>query len=478
MKAVLKNMGWMMMSLAVVGVAIPAIAADPKVKLSFAELQQRKKIYDDTTPLIKNLPVADVIGTDAYAKLTFNQEEMKKVWADVVGFKAPDVVGKIAPEIKPGAYTWQDRDRLPFKALMIPDHYNRMRAGGPPHVGNFAKFTVVPTRQYFWALPIGKATKENAGKTRQDDKGYLVEESYVSGLPFPVPSGPHKAMQIMYNWEKRYLNSDNYMVFARAMTFNKKLEVDYDGQNLTHYLRTQGRLLQQPFGWYDARAKESRESMAFMTASLSPRDVYGNVVSLQSYTDIEKDSQFMIYISGLRRIRKLSASDTQDTMGGQDLIYEDSDGFNQKISPTRFPYKFEVVEEREFLVPGYTLDGSTTMGSVMKEFINFEFERRPVYVLKLTSLDNNFVYSSRKVYVDKETFLILATESYDLKGRLFRTIDQSFAFYPEMGMMVMNDFLAKDHIDSHSTYLKGFGVPAPQLTRGDFGLQSMGKWGK
>ena len=361
---------------------------------------------------------------------------------------------------------------------MIPDHYNRMRAGGPPHAGNFAKFTVVPTRQYFWALPIAKATKANAGKIKQDDKGYLIEDSYVSGVPFPVPSGPHKAMQIMYNWEKRYAQSENYMVFARAMTFSKNLDVDYDGHNLTHYLRTQGRVLQPPFGWYDARAKENRESVAFMTASLTPRDVYGNVVSLQNYADIAKDSQFMIYISGLRRARKLSASDTQDPMGGQDLIYEDSDGFNQKISPTRFPYKFEVVEEREFLVPGYTLDGSTTMDAKTKEYVNFEFERRPLYVLKLTSLDSNFVYSSRKVYIDKETFLLLATESYDQKGRLFRTVDQVWGFYPEMGMMTMNDFLAKDHIDNHSTYLKGFGVPAPHLTRADFSLQSMAKWGK
>jgi len=479
MNTLFKNVGWALGSLAMMCLVAPlAGAADNMVNLTFGELEKRKKIFDDPTPLIKTLPVSAVLKPQQLAKLTFDQEAMKTAWADLVGFKAPDVVGKIAPEIKPGTYTYQDRDRLPFKSLMIPDHYNRMRAGGPPHIGAFAKVTVVPTRQYYWALPVAKASKANVGKTKQTDKGYMVEDSYVSGYPFPQPSGPHKAMQIVYNWDKRYINSDNYLMFSRVVGFNKSLDIDFDGLNLTHYLRLQGRVLEEPFGWYDARAKEKGESMALMTVALAPRDLYGNVVTLQNYASSDNDSQFMIYISGLRRARKLSGSDTQDAMGGQDLIYEDGDGFSQKISPTRYPYKYELVEEREFLVPAYTLDGSTTMTKDKKEFVNFEFERRPLYVLKLTSLDTNFVYSSRKMYFDKETLLLVATESYDQKGRLFRTVDQTFAFYPEMGMMVMNDFLAKDHIDMHSTYIKGFGVPAPHLRREDFSLQSMSKYGK
>jgi len=479
MKTVLKNAGWVLTSLAVMSAVAPlATAADTKVSLSFAELEKRKKIYDDPTPIVKSLPIADVVKPEAVAKLTFDIEAMKKAWAEVVGFKSPDVVGKISPEIKPGTYTFQDRDRLPFKALMIPDDYNRFRAGAVPHAGNFAKITVVPTRQYYWALPIAKATKANAGKAKQDAKGYMADETYVSGYPFPQPSGPNKAMQIMYNWEKRYSLSDNYTLYARIFAFNKSLEKDFEGLNMNQYLRLQGRALQEPLGWYDSRAKSNNEAFANISVAVAPRDLYGNVVSLQTYANPEKNSQFMIYISGLRRARKLSGSDTQDALAGQDLIYEDGDGFNQKISQTRYPYKYELLEEREYLVPGYTLDGSTTMSKDKKEFVNFEFERRPVYVVKLTSLDTNFVYSSRKLYFDKETFQLLATENYDQKGRLYRTASTTSAFYPDMGMLVLSDFLGKDHIDAHSTYIKGFAVPAPQLTRDDFSLQSMSKHGK
>jgi hypothetical protein len=165
-------------------------------------------------------------------------------------------------------------------------------------------------------------------------------------------------------------------------------------------------------------------------------------------------------------------------MGGQDLIYEDADGFNQKISPDRYPYIYEVVGEREFLIPAYTLDGATTIDSKTKEFANFEFERRPLYVLKLTQQDENFVYGQRTIYVDKETFIILYTEAYDQKGNLYRTINQNFAFFPEQGMFIMNDFLARDHLDLHSTYIKSYGVPAPNLTRDDFSLKELAKRGK
>jgi len=459
--------------------ASPKEVGSGKVKLSFSELQKRKKMYDDPTPLLKTLPMSDLLKPEDLAKLVFDQEAMKKAWVDAIGFKAPDVVGKIAPEIKPGNYTYQDRDSLPFKSLMIPDHYNRFTNAQPKHVGNFSKIKVVPTRQYYWALPIAKATKANAGKTKQDAAGYMIQDSYVSGYPFPVPSGPNKAMQIMYNWEKRYISSDNFMLYIRILGVNKSLNVDFDGLNLNHSLRLQGRVLQEPFGWYDERAKKNNESISTVVVAVEPRDFYGNVVSLQSYANAEKDNQFMIYISGLRRARKLSGSDTQDAMQGQDLIFEDGDGgFNQKMSPTRYPYKYELLEEREFLIPGYTLDGSTTISKDKKEYVNFEFERRPIYVVKLTSIDTNFIYSYRKLYFDKETFMLLATENYDNKGRLYRTAEQTFGFYPDMGMLVVTDLLAKDHIDTHSTYTKAFGLPAPHLTRDDFSFQSMSKHGK
>ena len=75
-----------------------------------------------------------------YSMLCFDIEKMKDLWAELIGFKASEVVGKIAPEIKPGKYSYADKGKHPgLKELMIPLQYERFKPGEPPHVGSTAQ---------------------------------------------------------------------------------------------------------------------------------------------------------------------------------------------------------------------------------------------------------------------------------------------------------------------------------------------------
>lgn len=452
-----------------------SVRAQEIYKLTFNDIQKAKAFYDDPRPIYQELNYKKVLPPEVYNKLVFDQEKMKEAWAEVVGFKAPDVVGKVAPEIKPGTYTHADKEKYPFKELMFPALYKRFAPGAPPHIGNFSEIKVVPTRQYYWALPIAEATKKNMGQTKLNDQGYLIYDSYVAGIPFPKPEGNFKPQQIMYNWEKRYLNGENYYYFIEDRGFTKDFREDFESLMEMKSLKFEGRVLMEPKGWFDERAKKSKEGRANINVAYSPRDLFGNAVFSLTYLDPNKSDLFMIYLNAMRRVRKLSATDTQDPMGGQDLIYEDGDGFFQKLSATRYPYKYELIAEEEYLVPSYTLDGSGYLSSKGKELKNFEFERRPVYVVKLTQLDRNFVYGYRVLYFDKETFILLFTENYDQKGRLYRTTDLHYLFTPEMGMFTLANMLCKDHIDLHSMYWKGFNVPAPMIGRDDLNIGSMVK---
>ena len=132
-----------------------------------------------------------------------------------------------------------------------------------------------------------------------------------------------------------------------------------------------------------------------------------------------------------------------------------------------------MIAEREYLIPAYSLDGSGTFKSEGKEFLEYEFERRPVYVMKLTQLDPSYVYSYRIQYYDKETFRLLCTENYDQKGRLYRTLDERQYFNPEMGIFTLNDILYHDHVDLHSSWQRGYCVPAPMVTRDDVSVRQM-----
>ena len=449
-----------------------------KYELGIKELEKFKKPIDDPAPFYTNIAgFKKIMPPEAYKKVTYDVETMKRVWAEAVGFKAPDVTGKIHPEIKPGKYTYRDKTKYPFDKMMWKHMYDRFQptpTSGKRHVGNFTEIEIVPTRQYYHPLPVAEATKQHMGAVKQTKDGYIMNETYTAGLPFPRPSGPHKAQQIMYNWDKSY-NLDGEFYWEHVYGYTGDLRNDYEGMATAYCVRMQGRVKVEPLGWLDGRAKEQQEIRAFQYMSQAPRDLYGNITSQLYYIDANRPDLFLMYINSIRRIRKLTASDTQDPAVGQDMIYEDWQGFSQKLSPKRYPFKYEVIAESEFLVP-ITTDGSpylsTGDGHTLK---NLKFERRPCWVVQLTELDKNFVYSKRIFWMDKEILYPFHIENYDQKGRLYRTYDAIWGFIPEMGTYNQFHTLALDFVDTHSTAYHSYSYPALWLGRSDVSLGAMTK---
>ncbi len=439
---------------------------------TWSELEKHKKFFDDPRPVLKEFGIKRFFPKELYDKLTFDQEKMKALWAELVGFKAPDVVGKIHPEIKPGKYTYKDVQANPaFKDLFIPDLYKRI---GPPagnHVGNFTEFEIIPTRQYYYSLPIAEMTKNNTNKSKLDAKGYLVEHSWEGGFPFPKPAGQFKAQQVMYNIDLGgiYVNyNQNCYMITRLLGYNGSRKVDFDGKIGVKRITLAGRALMEPSGFFDARAKQLGELDVTNIFFEAPRDQAGQVVQQTRYLDPEKPTQNLVYIPAFRRVRKMSGTDTQDAIGGQDVIYDDNGGWSQKQTPNRYPYKYEVLEEREFLTIANTTDGSETVDGKTFNLKGVRLERRPMYVIKLTQLDKNYVYSYRLVYIDKENFLNLHIANYDQKGRLYRTWTSPVAWLPEAGQFLWWAIpnLAMDHVDKHTTVEVPWVFPAA-YTRDD-----------
>ncbi|HSB07422.1 MAG TPA: hypothetical protein VLK23_19770, partial [Thermodesulfobacteriota bacterium] len=120
-----------------------------KYELGMKELEKYKAPVDDPAPFYKNIEgFKKIMPPDVYKKVTYDVEAMKRVWAEAVGFRAPDVVGKVFPEIKPGKYTYQDKAKLPFDKMMWKHLYDRFNAppkSGPRHVCYFTEIEIVPT---------------------------------------------------------------------------------------------------------------------------------------------------------------------------------------------------------------------------------------------------------------------------------------------------------------------------------------------
>jgi len=204
--------------------------AGKKFKPSFQRWYEEKVFFDDPRPLLKNYSLQEIIPPQDYAKMVFNAADMSNNWEQTIGFKTPDIVGKIAPEIVPGRYSFRDKEKYPgLEELMLPLHCQRFNPGGPPFACNFAEIEVVPTRQIYPPLPAIEATLKNMGKTKQDGQGYMIDSSYLNGYPFLRPSGPFKAQQVVYNFQERYVCGDHGIyALQRGKTWDKHFKEIYD----------------------------------------------------------------------------------------------------------------------------------------------------------------------------------------------------------------------------------------------------------
>jgi len=445
---------------------------------SVQEILDVKDLIDDPAPFYKDCDnFKKWIPPEVWEQVTYDVEEMKNAWSETVGFKAPDVVGKIAPEITPGKYTLADKERHPFDQLMIPLHYQKFNNPGEAgfnHIGYYTEFEIIPTRQYYYSLPVAEATLKNRGKTKQDDQGYIIPESFEDGYPFPRPSGNHKAMQILYNHRKKYVFMENTLMYDISVGVNKNWKIDHRGDADWSWMRPEGRVNIPPYGWLDKRAEEQGEENIQIFIPFSPRDIYGNVYQLITYNNPNKETVVYAYVNMLRRIRKLSSSDKQDQAAGQDVTYDETDGFTQTMSPKYYPYKYKVVEEREFLVPAYDIEGKSWVDSKEKfKYKDLEFERRPMWVVEMDQQDPNYIYGRRIAYFDKETLLGLLWLCYDQKGRLYRGYDDVYGFIEPMGMYNFFHIIQADFIDVHSMFFLDPSYPALWYERDDFTLRTM-----
>jgi len=469
-------------------VLLPELAAWSQEKLphyttycpSTEEMIEKKADFDDPADLMATFNPKTVVPPELWKLMSFDIKEMQKQTAELVGFKSPDVVGKIAPEIKPGKYTYQDLQKYPgLKELFPPVLYDTIKPGAPPLSCNIMDFEIQPTRQLHWSLRLCEETRKNLGKANLDKDGYIIKESWEIGVPFPKPSGPFKANQLYYNFEKGSLAFDNTGYQTGSGTgLDRHLNIDKSSQYVQLWLKYKGRVLLPPFGWFDERAKRNDELKSNSVILLEPRANRGTVTLNYRYDDPEKLDTSMIYVPSLRRVRKMAATDTQDPLG--DFSYDDLNHCVQKITPKKYPVKFDVIAEREYLMPasyncakGYA---DSKNGYALRDV---QMMRRPCYVLQMKELDPNYIYSKRIFYMDRETFAIYFSEYYDQRGRLYRTQCIPLALEPESAMQVAYGIpcYQLDYIDLHSTISVPAVIPAA-LDRRDLSMESLIKFGK
>jgi len=95
----------------------------------------------------------------------------------------------------------------------------------------------------------------------------------------------------------------------------------------------------------------------------------------------------------------------------------------------------------------------------------------------MTQTDPSYLYSKRVFWVDKETLLWISHETYDRRGRLYRTFHHVYGWDPDLGTFSRNGtpmICMSDWVDNHVTWNGDNTVPA-MWKRQDVSMESIVK---
>lgn len=379
-------------------------------------------------------------------------------WEKMLGFKAPDVVGKVAPEIKPGmVIDGSNYKQYPgLKELLPKSLYDRL---DPTAYAPLAPLKIAKTDQYH--LSRGYLTKslENIKKCRLAADG-LTLEGYQGGLPFINPKNGNELVQMA---GYPYLGDSFAMRPMRLRLYNAKNKPERELRQHLNFLRYKG-----VTDWREGDITPNPQDIIYVVSGtfIYPRDLSGTSYVRTRYVGANQPDSFLLYIPSMRRIRRMSGRDTQDPLFGSDLVWDDYNVYWQKLSTKDFPCEYRIVKQTEMLLPTFT-DYNWPMDRTQAGYTDYRvdesgdqvylhfgsWQRRPVTVLEIKSIDSAYLYSRRIITFDSETFLTLHTDLYDNGDRLWRSWVRDYNLSQE-GTGVMEDLIdIVDVANTHRTIL-------------------------
>jgi hypothetical protein len=127
----------------------------------------------------------------------------------------------------------------------------------------------------------------------------------------------------------------------------------------------------------------------------------------------------------------LSSGQITDSFLGADIMIEDFEGYNGRISDMNWTYK----GTKNILLPFYNHNDMELATDLVEndgyQFVDFggkggcypniTWQLRKVYVLESDPIDENHPISKRVHYVDAQTFTLPRTLIYDRKGDLWKS---------------------------------------------------------
>lgn len=351
-----------------------------------------------------------------------------------------------------------------------------------------AEIVAITDSALLYSKKFREGSEANVGKYYVTKEGYLYETAsktwprYWYGFPFPDvdPQDPQAAYKIMYNHQiARYQADDTYwflaIKWATPTGFDRSIDV---GAYATAYI-----------GRHSGPLDNSDETyLKDIIFGVAPYDVVG-VATLEWWTlDPEKWQSLWAYVPSIRRVRRLSASNSSEGMFGSVFARDDPYGWAGKIQymnwtlvgtqemlvpipPTGIekamtpgpPAAKEVatdpslIKDRGVIPPGQVAritwepedqvklgyEDPTWRGLAWAP-TQLKLARRTCWVVEATPKDPYYAYGRRIVYIDKDSYAAYWGILYDRAGEHWKTMlyMDKLAYTPDRELTIRHPFWA------------------------------------
>lgn len=330
------------------------------------------------------------------------------------------------PAVKVGTVINKDNVES-VKSALDPATYQFIKDG-------WVQYTVGQTTSLDINRNYVEATKKHLNNAKLGAKpGELT--GYIAGRPFPEEpdiNDPRAGEKLAWNYKYFFNYGDNgaigpfYWTFRDVNTgkIERRINFNFSFLNFKH------RTTDQPTP--DITPNPSQIYRGIYAKVLEPLDVKDTQLLIHRFDDDLKRDDAFLYLGFQRRVRRLATGQTTDAFLGSDMMVEDFEGYNGRMSDMVWTYKgtqnvlmpvhkhTEQQLSEEFKEPdGYKFIDVTGKGNC---FGKTTWQLRKAYVVEAKPVDPAHPISKRIYYFDAQAFFIPFSIIYDRKGELWKVL--------------------------------------------------------
>lgn len=291
---------------------------------------------------------------------------------------------------------------------------------------------VAPTTSFDLHPNYVEATRATIGKVELDATPGKVL-GYVAGRPFPEqPSldDGRAGEKLAWNYQYGYNWGDNaairpfYFKFRNFKSGRTERTIKFN----FHYLNMMHRVNQDPVP--EITPNPDKIWRGIYVHALKPFDVENTQLLIHKYKDDRTRSDSWLYLGFQRRVRRLASGQITDSFLGTDIMIEDFEGYNGRISDYTWSYKGDV----EILLPFYNHNDQELAAEPVEadgyRFVDYggkgncfpkhSYQLRKAHVIEAVPVDKDHPIGKRVMYADAQTFTLPLSVIYDRKGELWK----------------------------------------------------------